>query len=118
MRGARTDSPVRIVNAFAVGTGLSLGQKRIREKTNEIPAVKKLVGKLNIKGCIITADAMHCRKKTCECSIKEGAEFFLFAKGNQEMLRAAVAEAVEVATAHPNNNNDRYSTTDHPDSKN
>lgn len=117
MCGARTDSPVRMVSAYAVEAGISLGQSQVAEKSNEIPAVQGLVDELDIKDCIITADAMHCQKKTCEAIIRGGGDFFLFAKGNQEQLRAAVAEAVETAKAHPRNNNDRYSMIDHPDRK-
>lgn len=117
MCGAREDSPVRIVSAYAVKSGISLGQKKVEEKTNEIPALQELVAELDVSDCIVTADAMHCQKKTCKAIIEGGGNFFLFAKGNQEKLQQAVKEAVEVAVAHPRNNNDRYKTIDKPDGK-
>lgn len=117
MCGARDDSPVRMVSAYAVKSGISLGQKKVEEKTNEIPALQELVAELDVSDCIVTADAMHCQKKTCKAIIEGGGNFFLFAKGNQEKLKQAVKEAVEVAMAHPRNNNDRYKTIDKPDGK-
>lgn len=117
MCGARENSPVRIVSAYAVKSGISLGQKKVGEKTNEIPAVQELVAELDISDCIVTADAMHCQKKTCKAIIEAGGDFFLFAKGNQETLQEAVKEAVDVAMAHPRNNNDRYETTDKPEGR-
>ena len=117
MCGARENSPVRIVSAYAVKSGISLGQKKVGEKTNEIPAVQALVAELDISDCIVTADAMHCQKKTCKAIIEAEGDYFLFAKGNQESLQEAVKEAVDVAMTHPRNNNDRYKTTDKPDGR-
>lgn len=88
-------TPVRVVSAFAVKSGISIGQKVVGEKTNEIPAMRELVGELDIKGDIVTADALHCQKDTCEAIVKAGADFFLFVKGNQKFLMKAVADAVD-----------------------
>ena len=92
---ASEGSPVRIVSAYAVKSGISLGQKVVGEKTNEIPALRGLVGELDIKGDIVTADALHCQKETCEAIVKAGADFFLFVKGNQKFLMKAIADAVD-----------------------
>lgn len=99
LRGAAAaeGSPVRVVSAFAVDAGLSLGQETVGEKTNEIPAVRKLVSELDIKGCTVTADAMHCQKDTCKAIVEGGGDFLLFAKGNQKSLMGAVKDAVDTA---------------------
>jgi len=94
---AAEGSPVRVVSAYAVTSGISLGQSIVGEKTNEIPALRDLVGEIDIKGNIVTADALHCHKDTCEAIIKAGADFFLFVKGNQKFLMQAVADAVDTA---------------------
>lgn len=91
-------SPVRVVSAYAVESGLSLGQEIVGEKTNEIPALRNLVGELDIKGSIVTADALHCQKDTCEAIVEAGADFFLFAKGNQKFLMNAIANAVDTVS--------------------
>lgn len=64
---------LQILSVYATESGLTLAQSSINsdDKTNEIPAVQNLLETLNIEGKTITADAMHCQKKTCEI-IKAG----------------------------------------------
>jgi predicted transposase YbfD/YdcC len=52
----------QVLNAFAVDTALVLAHIEIDEKSNEIPAVKKLLEELDVAGHIVTCDAMHCQK--------------------------------------------------------
>src|SRR5712664_976449 len=53
----------QMLSAFAVDTALVLAHIEIDEKSNEIPAVQKLLEELDVAGHIITLDAMHCQKK-------------------------------------------------------
>ncbi len=53
----------QVLSAFAVETALVLAHIEIDEKSNEIPAVRKLLAELDVAGCIVTCDAMHCQKK-------------------------------------------------------
>ena len=53
----------QVLSAFAVDTALVLAHIDIDEKSNEIPAVQKLLEELDVAGHIITCDAMHCQKK-------------------------------------------------------
>jgi hypothetical protein len=52
-----------VLSAFAIDTALVLAHIEIDEKSNEIPAVQKLLAELDVAGCIVTCDAMHCQKK-------------------------------------------------------
>jgi len=52
----------QILSALAVDTALVLAHIEIDEKSNEIPAVQKLLEELDVAGHIVTLDAMHCRK--------------------------------------------------------
>jgi hypothetical protein len=52
----------QILNAFATGSSLILAHVEIEDKSNEIPAAQKLMSELNLSGCIVTLDAMHCQK--------------------------------------------------------
>jgi hypothetical protein len=52
-----------VLSAFAVNTALVLAHIEIDEKSNEIPAVQKLLEELDVAGHIVTCDAMHCQKK-------------------------------------------------------
>jgi DDE_Tnp_1-associated len=53
----------QVLGAFAVDTALVLAHIEIDEKSNEIPAVQQLLRELDVAGCIVTCDAMHCQKK-------------------------------------------------------
>jgi len=52
----------QLLSAFAVDTGLVLAHIEIDEKSNEIPAMQKLLQELGLAGHIATADAIHCQK--------------------------------------------------------
>ena len=53
----------QVLSAFAVDTALVLAHIEIDEKSNEIPAVQKLLEELDLAGHVVTCDAMHCKKK-------------------------------------------------------
>ncbi len=74
---------MNIVTAYT-DTGISLMQKTVENKTNEIPAVKELIEMLNIKDLIITADAMHCQKETAQTIVDNGGDYVLQLKANQK----------------------------------
>ena len=54
-------SPLHRVSAWACANRLVLGQEATEEKSNEITAIPKLLELLDLKGCIITIDAMGCQ---------------------------------------------------------
>lgn len=55
---------IHMVSAWASHAGVVLGQIRVDEKSNKIPAVPELLDCIDVKGCIITSDAVSCQKKT------------------------------------------------------
>jgi len=76
------DKMMNIVTAFT-NTGISIGQKIVNEKSNEIPAVKELIDIIDVNGKVITADAMHCQKETAQRIIDNGGDYILQLKANQ-----------------------------------
>lgn len=72
-----------IVSAWATESGLLLGQRKVRDKSNEITAVPELLRVLELAGCIVTADAMHCQKNIAKEIIEADAHYVLALKGNQ-----------------------------------
>jgi hypothetical protein len=52
----------QILSAFSTGSALILAHVEIDDKSNEIPAAQKLIEELDLSGCIVTLDAMHCQK--------------------------------------------------------
>ena len=85
-------SAIHMVNAWSTGASLSLGQLKPEGKSNEIKTVPKLLDKLNIKGCLVSTDAMSCQKKIAEKIISKEADYLFALKGNQEMLEDRVKE--------------------------
>lgn len=77
---------MRILSAYDTQTSITLGQLEVGEKTNEIPVMLELLPLLEIGGRIITADAMHCQRKTCEAIIKGGGDYVFQVKKNQAEL--------------------------------
>ena len=51
-----------MVSAFSAENGVVLGQVKTYEKSNEINAIPDLLSKLDIKGAVVTIDAMGCQK--------------------------------------------------------
>lgn len=88
---------IHLVSAWATENHLVLGQIKVDEKSNEIPAVPKLLELLEISGCIVTADALHCQKKTAQAVIEQGAEYVLRVKENQGTLAETLDELFEYA---------------------
>ncbi len=80
------------VSVWASEFGLSLGQVACAEKSNEITAIPELLRLVDIKGAIITIDAMGTQKAIAAQIIEGEADFVLALKGNQETLHQAVID--------------------------
>ena len=70
--------------------GICLGESRVDEKSSEITAIPELLDNLNIKGHIITTDAMGTQKEIVKKIRQKGADYVLALKGNQGTLYAGV----------------------------
>ncbi len=74
---------MNIVTAYT-NTGISILQKTVENKMNEIPAVQELINMLDVKGIVITADAMHSQKETAQTIVNNGGDYVLQLKANQK----------------------------------
>jgi predicted transposase YbfD/YdcC len=83
------------VSVWASEFGLSLGQVACAEKSNEITAIPELLQLVDIKGAIITIDAMGTQKAIAAQIIDREADFVLALKGNQETLHQAVIDYID-----------------------
>ncbi len=77
---------IHMVNAWSQTNQIVLGQYKTSEKSNEITAIPALLNLLNIKGAVISIDAMGCQKKIASQIINQEANYLLAVKGNQESL--------------------------------
>ena len=78
--------PLHVVSAFSADYGIVLGQLACEEKSNEITAIPKLLEMLEIKGCIVTIDAMGTQTEIAKSIIDNGGDYILALKENQKTL--------------------------------
>ncbi len=83
------------VSVWASEFGLSLGHVACAEKSNEITAIPELLKLVDIKGALITIDAMGTQKAIAEKIIDGEADYVLALKGNHETLHQAVIEYID-----------------------
>src|SRR5215510_12773694 len=77
---------IHMVSAWASANRLVLGQQQVDKKSNEITAIPALLRLLDLKGCIVTIDAMGCQKEIARTIVEQGADYVLALKGNQGRL--------------------------------
>src|SRR6202171_2112425 len=83
------------VSVWASELGLSLGQVACGAKSNEITAIPELLRLVDIKGAIITIDAMGTQKAIAGQIIEGEADYVLALKGNQGTLHQAVINHID-----------------------
>ena len=82
----KPNSFVHIVSAWSSHNQLTLGQVKVEGKSNEITAIPKLLKMIDVKGSIVTIDAMGCQKDIAAEIRAQGADYVLALKGNQGSL--------------------------------
>ena len=78
--------PLHVVSAFSAEYGLVIGQLACEEKSNEITAIPKLLEMLEIKGCIVTIDAMGTQTEIAKAIRDKEGDYILALKENQKTL--------------------------------
>lgn len=85
-------SALHVVSAWCVENNLFLGQEAVDSKSNEITAIPRLLQLLNLKGALITIDAMGCQKDIAAQIVDAKGNYLLQVKENQPTLFADVKE--------------------------
>ena len=88
---------VHLVQAWCNELQLCLGQYKTEDKSNEITAIPALLEWLDVRGCIITIDAMGCQKAIAQQIIKQEADYVLGLKNNHSKLLEDVKGLFEQA---------------------
>jgi hypothetical protein len=83
-------SAIHMVKAWAVHHGLVLGQVKTDAKSNEITTIPELLKLLDLKGSVVTVDAMGCQKEMAKPIVEQEADYVFFVKGNQGNLHKEV----------------------------
>jgi predicted transposase YbfD/YdcC len=84
--------PLHLVSAWATENGLSLGQVATEEKSNEITVIPELIERIDVKGAIVTIDAMGCQKEIAKKIVDAEGDYVLAVKDNQPKLHEAIQE--------------------------
>jgi len=99
LRGARLDErrAVHLLSAMTHREGATVAQRNVDTKTNEITGFAPLLGPLDLKGVVVTADAIHAQRAHARFLVQDkGAHYVFGLKDNQPLLR----EAAERLLAH------------------
>jgi hypothetical protein len=80
---------IQLLSVFLHHEQVTIAQKQISDKTNEIPVLREILEPMDIRGSVVTADALHSQSETGRFIVKDkGAEFNLIVKDNQPTLRS------------------------------
>ena len=94
LRGAfergRQSTPLHMVNVWAAEARMCLAQRKAPGR-NEAAGALEVLGLLDLEGCIVTADALHCHRDFATTVLERGADYVLALKENQSKLFAAAA---------------------------
>lgn len=100
LRGAyergRKATPLHLVNIWAAEAKLVIGQ-RLAPNRNEVLGAQQALALLSLEGCIVTADALHCRADTAQVILDTGADYALAVKANQPTLLAKAQALIDAA---------------------
>ena len=87
---------IHLLNAWSSDNGICIGQMKVDDKSNEITVIPELMDILDLKGTVITADALNTQKIVPKKALEKGGDYLLPVKGNQPTLQEAVIGAFEV----------------------
>lgn len=82
--------PIHLVHAWAGNNRMTLGFKKVDEKSNEITAIPELLKMLSLKDTIVSIDAMGCQVAIANQIVDEAGDFVISLKGNQGALLDSV----------------------------
>jgi len=89
----KRERPVHLLSAVVHGSGEVVAQVAVDSKTNEITCVKPLFEGLDLRGAVVTADALLTQKKVAKYLVEDkGADYVLTVKGNQPTMKRDIAD--------------------------
>ena len=92
--GKRT-SGLCLISAWVADQGLTLGQVKVDEKSNEKTAVPVLLDELDLENAVVSIDAVACNPSIAEQIIEKQGDYLLALKKNQKTLYEQVTSEIE-----------------------
>jgi len=87
---AKDKKALHMISAFATESNIVLGQEKVNCKSNEITAIPKLLELLDLKGSLVTIDAMGCQREIAKKIKDQDADYILALKDNQGVFHDEV----------------------------
>jgi len=84
-------TPLQLVNVFAVEARMALAQQKASGR-NETAGALEVLALLDLKGCTVTADALHCHRAFACAVLEQGGDYVLAIKANRGRLFTAVTQ--------------------------
>lgn len=102
-------SQPHLLSAFSHASAITLAQRSVEAKTNEIKAVKSLLPLLPLKGKVITTDSLLTQRAVCEKILEGGGHYLMKVKANQPSLLSWVSSVFE-EPLHPTHRSEKAET--------
>jgi predicted transposase YbfD/YdcC len=83
-------SPLHLVSAYATEHGLVLAQRAAEGKGGELAVIPELLDGLDLRGCLVSLDALACQPGIAERILGGGGDYLLALKGNRKKAHAEV----------------------------
>jgi hypothetical protein len=84
---------LEVVSAYSVTEGRWLGSEAVAKESNEISAAQELLGRIDLDGSLVTADALHTQSETARIVVQDqGGDFLFTVKGNQPGVQKNVQQ--------------------------
>lgn len=90
---------IHMISAWSSANGLVFGQLATEAKSNEITAIPKLLELLDIRGAVVSIDAMGCQREIARKIVENGGDYLFSLKGNQSTMHEEVAWWLDHAIA-------------------
>jgi len=89
-------SAIHLISAWASGNQIVLAHQAVEEKSNEITAIPALLQLLEIKGALVSIDAMGCQQEIAKQIVDAQADYLLAVKGNQAQLLKGIQDCFKI----------------------
>lgn len=86
-------SAIHMVSAYAAANKLVLAQLKTDNKSNEITAIPALLRLLDLRGSLVSIDALACQAGIATTIVEQGGDYLLAVKGNQNKLSKAIQDS-------------------------
>ena len=97
-RSVNTTTPIRnknVLNVYNVSKEICIYSNPLDDKDSEIKEAQGILNKYNLKKTVVTGDALHCQKSTCQVIINKGGNYVFTVKENQTSLLEEIKSKIE-----------------------